>query len=340
MRRLLRALAWVGLLGLLTGSAAGVLVWRDYQAFVQTPLRSLEPTLEVDLPKGASLLRSLRVLREAGIREGQDLYWRYLAYDMGVQARLKAGEYLLVANMTPRAVLQQLADGKVIQRKFTIIEGWSFRELRAALAKLDAVRHTLSDASEAEIMRLLGREGVAAEGRFLPETYLYTRHTTDTDLLRRAMQAMDRQLADIWAARDADLPLQSAEEALILASIIEKETGQSGERAEIAGVFVRRLRIGMRLQTDPTVIYGIGRDFDGNLIRAHLLADTPWNTYTRAGLPPTAIAMPGRAALVAAVHPATGKALYFVARGDGSHVFSDSLNEHNRAVRRFQLGQP
>ncbi|HRD71506.1 MAG TPA: endolytic transglycosylase MltG [Aquimonas sp.] len=339
MRRLLRFLLGLGLLTLVLVSAGGILVWRDYQRFVQTPLSSLNTALELELPKGASFLRSLSVLREAGIREGHDLYWRFLARDMGVQSRLKAGEYRLAANLTPRTVLQQLAEGRVIQRKFTVIEGWNFRELRVALAGLDAVEHTLGDASEAEIMQKLGREGLSAEGRFLPETYLYTRNTTDIALLSRAMQAMDQQLAEAWLGRDPDLPLHTADEALILASIIEKETGQSGERAEIAGVFVRRLRIGMRLQTDPTVIYGVGERFDGNLTRAHLQADTPWNTYTRAGLPPTPIAMPGRAALMAAVHPAQGKSLYFVARGDGSHVFSDTLSEHNRAVRQYQLRQ-
>ena len=339
MRTAFRFLLGLGLLTLVLVAAAGILVWRDYQRFVQTPLSSLNTALELELPKGASFLRSLSLLREAGIREGHDLYWRFLARDMGVQSRLKAGEYRLPAKLTPSAVLQQLAEGKVIQRKFTVIEGWNFRELRTALAGLDAVTHTLGDASEVEIMQKLGREGISAEGRFLPETYLYTRNTTDIALLRRAMRAMDQQLAEAWLGRDPELPLQTEEEALILASIIEKETGQSGERAEIAGVFVRRLRIGMRLQTDPTVIYGVGERFDGNLTRAHLQTDTPWNTYTRAGLPPTPIAMPGRAALMAAVHPAQGKALYFVARGDGSHVFSDTLSEHNRAVRHYQLRQ-
>ncbi len=339
MRTAFRFLLGLGLLTLVLVAAAGILVWRDYQRFVQTPLSSLNTALELELPKGASFLRSLSLLREAGIREGHDLYWRFLARDMGVQSRLKAGEYRLPAKLTPRALLQQLAEGKVIQRKFTVIEGWNFRELRTALAGLDAVTHTLGDASEGEIMQKLGREGISAEGRFLPETYLYTRNTTDIALLRRAMRAMDQQLAEAWLGRDPELPLQTEEEALILASIIEKETGQSGERAEIAGVFVRRLRIGMRLQTDPTVIYGVGERFDGNLTRAHLQTDTPWNTYTRAGLPPTPIAMPGRAALMAAVHPAQGKALYFVARGDGSHVFSDTLSEHNRAVRHYQLRQ-
>lgn len=339
MRTAFRFLLGLGLLTLVLVAAAGILVWRDYQRFVQTPLSSLNTALELELPKGASFLRSLSLLREAGIREGHDLYWRFLARDMGVQSRLKAGEYRLPAKLTPSAVLQQLAEGKVIQRKFTVIEGWNFRELRTALAGLDAVTHTLGDASEGEIMQKLGREGISAEGRFLPETYLYTRNTTDIALLRRAMRAMDQQLAEAWLGRDPELPLQTEEEALILASIIEKETGQSGERAEIAGVFVRRLRIGMRLQTDPTVIYGVGERFDGNLTRAHLQTDTPWNTYTRAGLPPTPIAMPGRAALMAAVHPAQGKALYFVARGDGSHVFSDTLSEHNRAVRHYQLRQ-
>ena len=335
--RWLRGLVWLLATGLVLAGVAGFVVWQDYRQFVDRPLRSLSEPVEFELPKGASLRRSLGVLRSAGIREGHDLYWRFLAHELGVQSRLKAGEYRLAAELTPGAVLQQLADGKVIQRKFTVIEGWNFRELRAALAELDAVQHTLGEVSDAEIMRQLGREGVAAEGRFLPETYHYTRNTSDLVLLRRAMQSMDQALAEAWETRQPGLPLRSPDEALILASIIEKETGQHGERAEIAGVFVRRLQIGMRLQTDPTVIYGLGADFDGNLTRAHLQTDTAWNTYTRDGLPPTPIAMPGRAALQAAVQPAAGKALYFVARGDGSHAFSNTLNEHNRAVQQYQL---
>ncbi|MEZ5456186.1 MAG: endolytic transglycosylase MltG [Lysobacteraceae bacterium] len=335
--RWLRGLVWLLATGLVLAGAAGFVAWQDYRQFVDRPLRSLSEPIEFELPKGASLMRSLGILRSAGIREGHDLYWRFLAHELGVQSRLKAGEYRLAAELTPGAVLQQLADGKVIQRKFTVIEGWNFRELRAALAELDAVQHTLGEVSDAEIMRQLGREGVAAEGRFLPETYHYTRNTTDIALLRRAMQSMDQALAEAWETRQPGLPLRSPDEALILASIIEKETGQHGERAEIAGVFVRRLQIGMRLQTDPTVIYGLGADFDGNLTRAHLQTDTAWNTYTRDGLPPTPIAMPGRAALRAAVQPAAGKALYFVARGDGSHAFSNTLNEHNRAVQQYQL---
>ena len=335
--RWLRGLLWLLATGLALACAAGFVVWQDYRQFVDRPLRSLSEPIEFELPKGASLQRSLGVLRSAGIREGHDLYWRFLAHELGVQSRLKAGEYRLAAELTPGAVLQQLADGKVIQRKFTVIEGWNFRELRAALAELDAVQHTLGAASEAEIMQELGRAGVAAEGRFLPETYHYTRNTTDIALLRRAMQSMDQALAEAWETRQPGLPLRNPDEALILASIIEKETGQHGERAEIAGVFVRRLQIGMRLQTDPTVIYGLGASFDGNLTRAHLQTDTAWNTYTRDGLPPTPIAMPGRAALRAAVQPAAGKALYFVARGDGSHAFSNTLSEHNRAVQQYQL---
>ena len=261
----------------------------------------------------------------------------FLAFQLHVTTKLQVGEYALGHGLTPAGLLNKLASGKVIQHRFTIVEGWTFHQLRAALAADPTVVQTLEGVDDDEVMRRLDAEGVYPEGRFLPETYHYTKGVDDLRLLKRAYLAMQELLNEEWAKRDPDLPLANPDEALTLASIIEKETGQASERPQIAGVFVRRLKLGMLLQTDPTVIYGIGPDYDGNITRVHLRTDTPYNTYTRAGLPPTPISMPGRAAVEAALHPADGKDLYFVARGDGSHAFSATLAEHNRAVRRYQL---
>jgi UPF0755 protein len=219
------------------------------------------------------------------------------------------------------------------------VEGWTFRQLLSALRRHEAVRDTLDGLSDEAIMARLGYPGKHPEGRFLPETYQFPRGTSDLEFLRRAYDGMQRALAAAWQGRAEDLPLDSPHEALVLASIVEKETGLASERARIAGVFVRRLRRGMRLQTDPTVIYGLGEAFDGNLRRRDLAADTPYNTYTRAGLPPTPICLPGKAAIEAVMHPAHGTSLYFVARGDGSHQFSDTLEAHNRAVQKYQLNR-
>jgi UPF0755 protein len=257
----------------------------------------------------------------------------------GLATRLQAGEYALTPGLTPPALLERIVAGQVIQYPLTVVEGWTFRQLRQALAAHPKLVQTLAGLSDAEIMTRLGRPGDHPEGRFLPDTYHFPAGFTDAAFLRRALTAMDQRLADLWKRRSPAAPLQEPYQALILASIIEKETGMAAERAEIAGVFARRLRQGMRLQTDPTVIYGLGEAFDGNLRRRDLETDTPYNTYTRAGLPPTPIALPGLAALEAAVNPADGDTLYFVADGEGGHVFSRTLEEHNRAVRRYQLKQ-
>jgi UPF0755 protein len=256
---------------------------------------------------------------------------------MQVVARLQVGDYTIRHGITPRELLAKLESGKVIQQRFTIVEGWNFRELRAALARDETLEQKARDLDDAALMAALGRDGQHPEGRFLPETYHYTRGQSDLDLLRRAALAMDKAVADAWEARAEGVPIETPEQLLTLASIIEKETGKAAERPEIAGVFARRLRLGMRLQTDPTVIYGMGSAYAGNIRRSDLTTDTPYNTYTRAGLPPTPIAMPGRAALFAAANPAQGNTLYFVSRGDGSHVFSATLAEHNRAVACHQL---
>jgi UPF0755 protein len=232
-----------------------------------------------------------------------------------------------------------LVRGEESLRSVTLVEGWNWRQVRQALSRAEQLRPDTENLSDEMIMSQLGRAGLPAEGRFFPDTYTYAKGSSDLAVLRRALHAMDKKLDAAWAQRASDTPLKTPTEALILASIVEKETGKPADRAVIAGVFVNRLRIGMMLQTDPTVIYGLGEAFDGNLRKRHLQADTAWNTYTRAGLPPTPIAMPGKASLLAAVQPAQTKALYFVARGDGSSQFSATLDEHNRAVNKFQRGQ-
>ena len=229
--------------------------------------------------------------------------------------------------------------GEESLQNITLVEGWNFTQLRAALLKAESLKPDSQNLSQEAIMEKIGRPGVFPEGRFFPDTYSYAKGSSDIALLKRAAQAMDKRAAAAWALRKSDTPLKSVDQLIVLASIVEKETGKSSDRAEIAGVFTNRLRIGMLLQTDPTVIYGLGTTFDGNLRKHHLQTDNPYNTYTRGGLPPTPIAMPGRASLLAAAQPAQTKAIYFVARGDGSSQFSANLEEHNRAVNKFIRGQ-
>jgi UPF0755 protein len=255
----------------------------------------------------------------------------------GETVTVKAGNYELPARASAREILDQLAAGRVVLEQVTIIEGWTFREMREAIGRHPKVRHTLRGRPDAEVMAALGFSGQQPEGRFFPDTYRFADGTTDLEILRLAHRQMQDALAAAWAKRVEDLPLRTPEEALILASIVEKETGLASERRRVAGVFTTRLRIGMRLQSDPTVIYGIGEAYDGDIRRRDLTTDTPYNTYTRGGLPPTPIALPGRASLEAAVQPEETGALYFVATGlgDGSHHFSKTLEEHNAAVARF-----
>jgi UPF0755 protein len=254
----------------------------------------------------------------------------------GQDRQLKAGSYEVEAGATPRSLLSKLVRGEESLRTVTLVEGWTFRQVRQALASAPQLAAESTSLSESALMRRLGRADVAAEGRFFPDTYSYAKGSSDLQVLARAMRAMDRHLAYAWERRAPDTPLKTPEQALVLGSIVEKETGREAERAMIAGVFANRLRLGMMLQTDPAVIYGMGDSFDGNLRKKDLLTDTPWNTYTRTGLPPTPIAMPGKESLLAAVAPARTDALYFVARGDGTSQFSGSLDEHNRAVDKFQ----
>ena len=328
-----KLLKWIVLLALIGGALA---FWQ-YRAFVATPLRP--SVAHVEIRAGDSFRNVLAKLRRAGIREGDDLQWQALAMQLGVRSKLQVGEYGIAAGTSPEKLLRQFAEGRVLQYRFTLVEGWNIRELRAALAKAPEMKHDLADLDDAAMMAKLGRLGMHPEGRFLPETYDYTRGSRDLDVLKRAAKAMDDELANAWKSRDKALPLKDAEQALVLASIVEKETAQPQERPRIAGVFVRRLKLGMLLQTDPTVIYGLGSSYEGNIHKRDLLTDTPYNTYTRSGLPPTPIAMPGRAALQAATHPEAGDALYFVARGDGSHEFTSNLADHSRAVARYQLGK-
>jgi UPF0755 protein len=324
----------------LTALLAGVVAWwafERYAGFADAPIAGLEAGDSLVLQRGDSFVDMLHKLQGAGAAGGHGPEWRVLARQMGAAGHLQVGEYALDPATTPRQLLQRMRDGKVISHRFTIVEGWNLRELRAALARAEPLEHAAAKLDDAALVAKIGHSGAHPEGRFLPETYAYTRGDSDLDVLARAWTAMDKALDAAWDSRAPGLPLHSKQEALVLASIVEKETGVAGERPEIAGVFLRRLQAGMRLQTDPTVIYGMGARYAGNIRKADLLADTPYNTYTRTGLPPTPIAMPGAAALQAATHPAPGDALYFVAVGDGSgrHVFTRSLVDHQAAVRAY-----
>ena len=256
----------------------------------------------------------------------------------GQDRAIKAGSYEITPEMSPRSVLNMLARGEESLKSVTLVEGWTFKQFKQALAKAEAVKLTTQGLSDTEIMSQLDRSNLHPEGRFYPDTYTYSKGSTDLAIMKRALKAMDRQLEKAWNQKPAHLKLTNATELLTLASIVEKETGRASDRPLISAVFHNRLKIGMRLQTDPTVIYGLGDAFDGNLRRVDLRTDTPYNTYTRAGLPPTPIAMPGKAALMAAISPAPSNALYFVAKGDGTSHFSQSLNEHNNAVNKYQRG--
>lgn len=336
-RRALRAIVLVGVLLALAIAAVALWGWQRYQGFQSAPLPGLHTGQVVQVKQGDSFRAVLARLRAQGISAGTDLEWQLLARQLDAAGKLKVGEYALDPGTTPRTLLQNMRAGRIIQYRFTIVEGWNFRQLRAALDAATPLLHQTRQLDDAALMAAIGHAGQHPEGRFLPETYLYVRGDSDLDVLTRAYEAMARALAAAWAERAAELPLTTPDQALILASIVEKETGIAEERAQIAGVFIRRLRLGMKLQTDPTVIYGIGSAYDGNIRRRDLATDTPYNTYTRSGLTPTPIAMPGRDALQAALHPAPGDALYFVALGDGSgrHVFSATLAQHNAAVRQY-----
>lgn len=337
-RALGRVRLWAVLLLLMIGAAGVVatIAWQDYRRFTDAPL-SIPAARTVEFARGTSFKDIVRQLRRDGVTHGSPLYWRLLSRETDAATRLQAGEYALTPGMTPRDLIEAMATGKVVQHAFTIVDGWTFRELRLALAAETGLGQTLPGLDDATIAQRLGIEGGKPEGWFLPETYAWTKGSSDLELIERAHAATKSSLDTAWARRDPAAPLRTPYEALILASIIEKETGIAEERELISGVFARRLAIGMRLQTDPTVVYGLGAAYDGNIRRRDLDTDTPYNTYTRAGLPPTPIALPGAPAIEAALHPAAGNALYFVAVGDGSgrHVFSATLVEHNSAVADY-----
>lgn len=298
---------------------------------------SMGAALELEIEPGTSP-RGVAAAVAAGVDVDPRLLYAWLRLS-GKDRRIKAGNYDIPPGTTPVDLLRKLVRGEETLRAVTLVEGWTFRQFRQVLDRDDQIHHDTQGWTDATIMQRLDRPGVHPEGRFFPDTYAYAKGTSDLAILRRALHAMDRRLGAAWMQRSSDTPLKSADDALILASIVEKETGRASDRWQIAGVFSNRLRAGMPLQTDPTVIYGLGEKFDGNLRRRDLLDDTPWNTYTRAGLPPTPISMPGSAALIATVQPARTQALYFVAKGDGSSHFSASLDEHNRAVNRYLRGQ-
>lgn len=331
MARLLKTVFLLGALALLALGAAG---WW----WINQPLRLPAATVDFSVEPGTLPRSVAQGVRDAGVEVDPDLLYAWFRLS-GQGRKIKAGSYELETGITPRRLLSKLARGEESLRAITLVEGWTFRQVRAALGKEESLKHDTAGLDDAAVMALLGRAGQHPEGRFFPDTYAYSRGSTESHLLQRALRAMDKRLEAAWTQRAPQAAVKTAEEALILASIVEKETGRGDDRALVSAVFNNRLRIGMPLQTDPTVIYGMGAAFKGNLRRIDLQTDTPWNTYTRPGLPPTPIAMPGKASLLAAVQPAPGKALYFVSRGDGSSQFSESLDEHNRAVDKYQRGR-
>jgi UPF0755 protein len=295
-------------------------------------------TEPVVIEPGSSFSQMATNLADRGIVE-RPLLLRVWARLNGYANRIQVGEYAIEPGVTVAALVKKMTQGQVVEYPFTIIEGWTIRTLLTELQQDSRIKNTLGrNPSLTAVMRGIDRAGVPAEGQFLPETYYFPKDSRDIDILRRANRALEAELNAAWAQRADNLPIESAQQALILASIIEKETAVADERRRVAGVFSRRLQRGMRLQTDPTVIYGMGAAFDGDLRRRDLRTDTPYNTYTRHGLPPTPIALAGAASIRAAVNPAAGDSVYFVSRGDGTHVFSATLEAHNAAVRRYQLG--
>jgi UPF0755 protein len=328
-----RALKYLFLLAFLAVFAgAGWLWW-----FAHEPLRLAGPSIEVTIPPGSSLRAASRTIARAGV-DMPPLAFEAVARAAAKPGDIKAGTYEITAGATPLDLLGKLTRGEFSLVEVKFIEGWTFRQLRDALDGHPNVRHETKGLSDAAVLQRLGLNETHPEGLFFPDTYRFARGTSDLDLLRAANRALTKRLDAAWADRRSDLPLASPYEALILASIVEKETGRGEDRTMVAAVLVNRLRTGMKLQADPTVIYGLGEKFDGNLRKRDLVADTPYNTYTREGLPPTPIALPGLASLAAATNPATSDALYFVARGDGSSEFSRTLEEHNRAVTKYQRG--
>jgi UPF0755 protein len=320
----------------LTGALLAAAGWLLFDRWLSTPLAIGDKPARIEIPRGQPLAHTARELERRGLLKHARLLAAYATLT-GADSKIRAGEYDIPPGTTPLTLLALLESGDVVQHSVTIVEGWTFRDLRRALEREPALDNKLAGQDDAAVMRALGESGTPPEGLFFPDTYLFGRGATDLDILKQARERMRRELDRAWAAREKGVPLEDSYQALVLASIVEKETALSSERARIAGVFTARLRAGMRLQTDPTVIYGLGLTFDGNLRRSDLERDSPYNTYTRAGLPPTPISLPGAGSLQAAVKPDERGDLYFVASGepDGSHTFSRTLAEHERAVAKY-----
>lgn len=329
MKRFILLTLTVGILFLLS-----FLIWLDY--YSKTHLHLNNPAQTVIIKPNSGLSSIANQLVAQGVLE-RPLPFILLARSLNKASSLQAGEYTFKQNVTPSEVLAALNEGKTTQGQITFIEGKTFKEMRQKLQNNHYVENTINNTSNTDVMAMIGANKTHPEGLFFPDTYNFNKGTKDIVILKNAHEAMITKLETAWQNREANLPYQNSYQALIMASIIEKETGKASERPMIAGVFVNRLRMGMLLQTDPTVIYGMGDAFDGNIRRKDLRKDTQYNTYTRAGLPPTPIAMPSLAAIEAALHPAKTKALYFVGKGDGSHEFSNSLTQHNHAVAKYQL---
>jgi UPF0755 protein len=323
--------------GLLLLLAVAAAAWAGAAWWLHQPLALARDPVEVTIEPGATAREVAQAWVQGGVQVSPRWLYEWFRWS-GEAKRIRAGTYQIGAGTTPIALLDKMVRGDVVMASVRLLEGWTFRQFRTELARSPDLKATTAALSEAQIMAQLGAPDVPAEGRFFPDTYSFGKGTTDLVVLKRAYQAMEQQLAAAWAERAPDTPLKSPEEALKLASIIEKETGAAGERGQVASVFVNRLRIGMPLQTDPTIIYGLGEKFDGNLRKRDLVTDGPYNTYLRPGLPPTPIAMPGKASLRAAVRPDDTRWLYFVARGNGTSQFSENLADHNRAVNQFQRG--
>ncbi|UUX97866.1 endolytic transglycosylase MltG [Aquabacterium sp. J223] len=321
--------------GLLALLLLAVLIGATVAWWLQRPLPLATPTVELSIEPGTSPRAIAEQWVQAGVQTHPALLYQWFRWS-GDSRRIRAGSYEVEAGATPRDLLRKMVQGEEALETVRLIDGWTFRQWRAELAKAKALKPASQGLTDEQLMAALGAPGVHPEGRFFPDTYAYSRGVSDLTVMKRAFQAQRRRLDEAWADRAPDLPLKSADEALILASIVEKETGTPADRGKVAGVFVNRLRLGMPLQTDPTLIYGLGERFDGNLRKRDLTTAGRYNTYLNPGLPPTPIAMPGLASLRAAVRPESTKALFFVARGDGSSEFSETLAEHNRAVDRYQ----
>lgn len=329
-----RALLLLALLAIVAAIAWGGIT---YLQFTRTPLNVRATGQTLEIARGEGFNGIVSQLRQEKLTDAPPLLWRALAMRLGVANKLHAGEYALAPGMTPTVLLETMAAGKVLHRRVTLVDGWTFAQVRQALQDAPKLAPGIQGLSDQQVMAKLGDASLSPEGEFMPDTYDYVLGMSDLDILERARKAMQAFLAEEWAKRDTSIWVQQPYQALVLASLVEKETAVPAERPQIAGVFERRLKLGMKLDTDPSVIFGMGSSYAGKIHKSDLETDTPYNTYMRAGLPPTPIALPSRAAIHAVLHPAAGDALYFVAKGDGTHEFSATLAEQNAAVRKYIL---